>query len=70
MDDEAACRALSYLFNFSYSSFSISFRNVFHQRIFSCERWKRQKSRVCCVFRPVAPVAPMAVRLSASGYCS
>lgn len=29
-----------------------------------------QKVRVCWVFRPVAPPAPIAVRLSASGYCS
>ena len=31
---------------------------------------KHQKVRVCWVFRPVAPPAPIAVRLSASGYCS
>lgn len=31
---------------------------------------QNQKVRVCWVFRPVAPPAPIAVRLSASGYCS
>ena len=58
------------VFASSFFSSSISSSSIFGADLSVPGAEAHQKVRVCWVFRPVAPPAPIAVRLSASGYCS